>query len=73
MRRLEEAEDIRQVDIWRRALQIMRLPLSHCQRNSRKAGVTRTEGAGIYGGWVMRSGQKWRKDGGDSWVSALWA
>lgn len=43
----------RALDKWvlvERTLQIMCHPLSHCQRNRRKLGVARSEGAGIYGG-----------------------
>lgn len=53
--RLEEG---RVLDKWvfvERALQIMCGPLSHCQRNRRKLGVARTEGAGIYGGHEVRA------------------
>lgn len=50
VRRLEEG---RALDKWvfvEKALQNMCHPLSHCQRNRRKLGVARSEGAGTYGG-----------------------
>lgn len=58
------------MDIWRRALQIMRHPLSHGQRNSGKVGVARTGALGWRIWRSLRSGRKWRGDGGGVEVSA---